>query len=62
MGGKYEGKKVLFQTIHTESNSESQWVYPSEQMFYNAMKRKNWDPSENDMKVVVPIHNVSSYE
>ncbi|KAJ2156084.1 Cytochrome c1 heme lyase [Coemansia sp. RSA 552] len=27
-------------------------------MFFNAMKRKNWDPSEQDMKTVVPIHNV----
>ncbi|KAJ2540669.1 Cytochrome c1 heme lyase [Coemansia sp. RSA 1853] len=34
------------------------WVYPSEQMFYNAMKRKNWAPHESDMKTVVPIHNV----
>ena len=25
------------------------WVYPSEQMFYNAMKRKGWSPSEDDM-------------
>ncbi|KAL7747083.1 Cytochrome c1 heme lyase [Sorochytrium milnesiophthora] len=33
------------------------WVYPSQQMFFNAMKRKQWDPSERDMGVVVPIHN-----
>ncbi|KAJ1928523.1 Cytochrome c1 heme lyase [Tieghemiomyces parasiticus] len=37
---------------------ESVWVYPSEQQFYNAMKRKNWKPSEHDMKTVVSIHNV----
>ncbi|KAJ3346967.1 hypothetical protein HDU83_002521 [Entophlyctis luteolus] len=43
MGGKHDGKF---------------WVYPSEQMFYNAMKRKNWEPNEKDMGVVVPIHNV----
>ncbi|KAJ3326948.1 hypothetical protein HDU76_012485 [Blyttiomyces sp. JEL0837] len=42
MGGKYDGKN---------------WIYPSEQMFYNAMKRKNWKPNERDMGVVVPIHN-----
>ncbi|KAJ9063583.1 Cytochrome c1 heme lyase [Entomophthora muscae] len=40
-----------------EGQSESHWVYPSQQMFFNAMKRKNWDPSEEDMKVIVPIHN-----
>ncbi|KAK9446951.1 cytochrome c/c1 heme-lyase [Limtongia smithiae] len=33
------------------------WVYPSEEMFYNAMKRKNWDPKAADMRIVVPIHN-----
>ncbi|KAJ3091608.1 Cytochrome c1 heme lyase [Quaeritorhiza haematococci] len=43
MGGKFEGNV---------------WVYPSEQMFYNAMKRKNWSPHERDMHVVVPIHNM----
>ncbi|CAG8577214.1 16873_t:CDS:2 [Funneliformis mosseae] len=40
-----------------ENNSEKVWIYPSEQMFYNAMKRKNWDPREEDMRVVVPMHN-----
>ncbi|KAI8919059.1 cytochrome c/c1 heme-lyase [Powellomyces hirtus] len=42
MGGKFDGKV---------------WVYPSEQMFFNAMRRKNWSPDERDMSVVVPIHN-----
>ncbi|TPX57934.1 holocytochrome-c synthase [Spizellomyces sp. 'palustris'] len=42
MAGRFEGKH---------------WVYPSEQMFFNAMRRKNWQPSEQDMSVVVPIHN-----
>ncbi|KAI9293149.1 cytochrome c and c1 heme-lyase [Neoconidiobolus thromboides FSU 785] len=37
---------------------ESNWVYPSEQMFYNAMKRKSWKANEEDMKVIVPIHNL----
>lgn len=37
--------------------NEKIWVYPSEQMFFNAMRRKNWDPKEKDMSVVVPIHN-----
>ncbi|KAI9208096.1 cytochrome c/c1 heme-lyase [Polychytrium aggregatum] len=42
MGGKFEGQV---------------WVYPSEQMFFNAMRRKSWDPEERDMSVIVPIHN-----
>ncbi|KAJ3065536.1 hypothetical protein HDU98_011116 [Podochytrium sp. JEL0797] len=47
MAGKHDGKM---------------WVYPSEQMFYNAMKRKNWTPQERDMHSVVPIHNVVNEE
>lgn len=35
----------------------STWVYPSEQMFFNAMRRKGWEPSEDDMSAVVAIHN-----
>ncbi|GIM03473.1 hypothetical protein Vretimale_8249 [Volvox reticuliferus] len=36
---------------------QNYWVYPSEQMFYNAMKRKGWDPQVDDMRSVVAIHN-----
>jgi cytochrome c heme-lyase len=40
-----------------DSKEDAVWIYPSEQMFFNAMKRKQWDPKERDMRVVVPIHN-----
>ncbi|PWN48446.1 cytochrome c and c1 heme-lyase [Violaceomyces palustris] len=33
------------------------WVYPSQDQFYKAMARKNHNPREEDMNVVVPIHN-----
>ncbi|KUI64334.1 hypothetical protein VM1G_11147 [Cytospora mali] len=33
------------------------WVYPSEKMFFEAMKRKGHDTRVADMKTVVPIHN-----
>lgn len=33
------------------------WVYPSEKMFFDAMKRKGHDTRAGDMKTVVPIHN-----
>ncbi|KAF2117667.1 cytochrome c/c1 heme-lyase [Lophiotrema nucula] len=33
------------------------WIYPSEQMFFEAMKRKNYSAREADMKTIVPIHN-----
>lgn len=26
-------------------------------MFFNAMKRKHYDPNATDMKTIVPIHN-----
>ena len=35
----------------------STWQYPSEEMFYNAMTRKGWQPSAEDMQQVVKIHN-----
>jgi cytochrome c heme-lyase len=40
-----------------ESGESKFWIYPSEQMFFDAMRRKNWNPNEVDMKTVVPIHN-----
>ncbi|KAJ1723985.1 Cytochrome c1 heme lyase [Coemansia erecta] len=40
-----------------ENKPAGMWVYPSEQMFFNAMRRKNWSPHEADMHTVVPIHN-----
>ncbi|CDO96519.1 unnamed protein product [Kluyveromyces dobzhanskii CBS 2104] len=39
------------------TGSSDNWVYPSEKQFFEAMKRKNWDPEAVDMKAVVPIHN-----
>lgn len=33
------------------------WVYPSEKMFFDAMRRKGHATQAADMKTVVPIHN-----
>ncbi|CAO2658437.1 Nn.00g061600.m01.CDS01 [Neocucurbitaria sp. VM-36] len=33
------------------------WIYPSERMFFDAMRRKSHSPSASDMKTIVPIHN-----
>jgi len=38
-------------------NTEDHWHYPSPQKFYNAMKKKGWDPKVEDMVQVVSIHN-----
>jgi cytochrome c heme-lyase len=33
------------------------WIYPSEKMFFEAMKRKGYSSEARDMKTIVPIHN-----
>ncbi|KAL9001239.1 MAG: hypothetical protein Q9169_000423 [Polycauliona sp. 2 TL-2023] len=33
------------------------WIYPSEKMFFDAMKRKSFSPDQKDMPAIVPIHN-----
>ncbi|KAF3905747.1 hypothetical protein AA313_de0202501 [Arthrobotrys entomopaga] len=39
------------------SSSVGNWIYPSEKMFFDAMKRKDWSPHTEDMRMIVPIHN-----
>ncbi|NP_001080580.1 cytochrome c-type heme lyase [Xenopus laevis] len=44
------------------SSTEKNWVYPSEQMFWNAMLRKGWRWKEDDLKPedmtnIIKIHN-----
>ncbi|KAG9483120.1 hypothetical protein GDO78_009197 [Eleutherodactylus coqui] len=44
------------------SNTEKNWVYPSEQMFWNAMLKKGWrwkddDLKPEDMSNIIKIHN-----
>ncbi|KAA8493688.1 Cytochrome c-type heme lyase [Porphyridium purpureum] len=43
----------------TGAEQSERWVYPSPQMFYNALKRKGKadDVKEHDMDVVVRVHN-----
>ena len=43
------------------------WVYPSQQMFWNAMKRKGWvwqneDIKQQDMEHIIRIHNTNNEE
>ncbi|XP_069795170.1 holocytochrome c-type synthase-like [Narcine bancroftii] len=45
-----------------QSDTDKHWVYPSEQMFWNAMLRKGWrwrneDIMPNDMTNIIKIHN-----
>jgi len=48
---------------HTEREGRREeraknWTYPSPKMFYEAIKRKGWQPPEADIDNVVRIHNV----
>ncbi|KAF9897939.1 Cytochrome c1 heme lyase [Lobosporangium transversale] len=56
--GDNKNKDAGAHSADPDNDKENVWIYPSEQMFFNAMKRKNWSPREEDMKFVVPIHNM----
>jgi cytochrome c heme-lyase len=48
--------KGSFTPSHQPVNAEK-WVYPSQQQYFNAMKRKGYDPKENEIPAVLAIHN-----
>jgi hypothetical protein len=37
--------------------ADETWTFPSQQRFYNAMKKKGWNPREEDLPYIVSIHN-----
>lgn len=39
------------------SDKNDNWQYPSPQRFFNAMKKKGYNPRSEDMQTVVSIHN-----
>ena len=41
-----------------QPENEEKWVYPSEQQYFNAMKRKGYEPAEHDVPVILAIHNL----
>jgi hypothetical protein len=43
--------------VESGRDKSGKWIYPSEQMFFDAMRRKNHDPQAADMRSIVPIHN-----
>ncbi|KAL3230730.1 Holocytochrome-c1 synthase [Nakaseomyces bracarensis] len=55
-GGDLGEDRAISSIPRTDTGNN--WVYPSEKQFYDAMKRKNWDPRPEDMKTIVPLHNV----
>ena len=49
--------KSEFSPTHQPKGVES-WVYPSEQQYFNAMKKKGYNPNEEDVGVILAIHNM----
>ncbi|CAG8561757.1 5176_t:CDS:2 [Paraglomus occultum] len=52
-----DNQRVVSSIPRSSQTPSDYWVYPSEQQFFNALKRKNHDPNEADMRPVVHIHN-----
>ncbi|KAF2399067.1 cytochrome c and c1 heme-lyase [Trichodelitschia bisporula] len=54
-----EGASAAPANAEAESGKDKSgmWIYPSEQMFFEAMRRKSYDPKAEDMRAIVPIHN-----
>ncbi|ODV92124.1 hypothetical protein CANCADRAFT_715 [Tortispora caseinolytica NRRL Y-17796] len=44
-------------SIPKGEKGQGNWIYPSQEQFYNALVRKNRDASPEDMQTIVPIHN-----
>ena len=40
-----------------QPKGEEKWMYPSEQQYFNAIRRKGYQASEDDIPVIVAIHN-----
>lgn len=40
-----------------QQNVADKWVYPSEQQYYNAIRRKGYNPDVSDMPTTLAIHN-----
>ncbi|EKD13833.1 uncharacterized protein L3040_005547 [Drepanopeziza brunnea f. sp. 'multigermtubi'] len=52
-----EGAKPANSEKESGVSKDGNWIYPSEKMFFDAMKRKGYATESADMKTIVPIHN-----
>lgn len=52
-----EGAKPANSEAESGVSKDGNWIYPSEKMFFDAMKRKGYASEAADMKTIVPIHN-----
>ena len=58
---------ISFYISPQHSSTEKNWVYPSEQMFWNAMTRKGWnwrdepeDVTPQTVSEIIKIHNFNN--
>jgi len=57
-GENTENEKSSSSHSSPEEEKDNKWIYPSEQQFYNALRRKGWEGvEEKNMPLVVRIHN-----
>lgn len=56
-GSKPLSNIVVSSTIPKAGTEGETWHYPSPQRFFNAMKKKGYNPNPEDMQAVVSIHN-----
>jgi hypothetical protein len=40
-----------------QPGGQEKWIYPSEQQYYNAIRRKGYNPREADIPITLAIHN-----
>jgi cytochrome c heme-lyase len=52
-----EGAKPANSEKESGVSESGNWIYPSEKMFFEAMKRKGYASEARDMRTIVPIHN-----
>ena len=58
---KQRSRSSILKSDYTPSHQpgdEKVWIYPSEQQYFNAMKRKGYNPNEVDVPVILTIHNM----
>jgi len=52
-----EGTKPANSEKESGVSESGNWIYPSEKMFFEAMKRKGYESEAENMRTIVPIHN-----
>lgn len=56
--GDYTPRHQLMTDDDKGSEKSRNWIYPSEQQYFNAMRRKGYNPKEEEVGSILAIHNV----